>query len=599
VLKHVKKLQPNDVLHGKYQIHKSVGEGGMGIVYLAQDLVLKRHVVIKALLSEDDPGLVAQSIQEREFLAALKHANIVAIYDFISEGQTGYIVMEYVNGETLYAIMKRLRGPLAVPNAIRYILDILPAFDYLAKLGYVYGDFKPHNVMLETRKDGKEIVKLIDLGTVMKHVPDPDRHSIYVTPGFFAQEAMSHPSPETDLYSICRTLAYLVSKMNMHQPVFGMPAAREYKVFENYPALYRLLVKGTHVDPTRRFHSTQELSDQLQGVLLQIVGGTPGVPVSSRYFVSSAIAPKGKFGLLGETVLDQNQEDSVIAFLASGDQAFRSRNYSSALDAYRQCLSIHSSSIDPYTRMAEVHIEEGRFEEAGRLLDHAKQRHPSHWKVNWYLGRLCEARQQYSDAIHYYNKVRDDLPGELPPQQAIAYIETGQERYNVAIGLYNDVLKADPNNIEATLGAADAFINLQRWNEATTILNRVNETVTRYIDAQLRICEVYLTRIQPVTVNSIQIAATAVSRLKGKSTDPRYYRMRGDIYYTARKLALEGKILEGTTIEGVTNIHPRTLGEDAHKSYEIYLRREPNAADREEIVRRKLEVAPWRPFIFI
>jgi serine/threonine-protein kinase PknG len=266
VLKHVKKMQPNDTLHEKYRIQKNIGAGGMGIVYLARDLVLKRYVVIKALLSEDDPDHVDQSIKEREFLAALKHANIVAIYDFIGEGQTGYIVMEYVNGETLDAIMRRLGAPLAAPDAIRYILEILPTFDYLAKLGYVYCDFKPQNVMLETRKDGKEIVKLIDLGTVMKQVPNPDRNSIYATPGFYAREAIKHPSPETDLYSICRTLAYLVSRMNMRDPVFGIPRARDYKVFQDYPALYRLLVKGTHEDPTRRFHSVEELSDQLQGL---------------------------------------------------------------------------------------------------------------------------------------------------------------------------------------------------------------------------------------------------------------------------------------------------------------------------------------------
>src|SRR5579859_3469610 len=238
ILKHVQKLQPNDILHGKYQIQKSMGSGGMGIVYLAHDLVLKRYVVIKALLSEDDLDHIAQSIKEREFLAALKHENIVAIYDFISEGQTGYIVMEYVNGETLDAIMRRQGAPLTIPDAIGYILEILPAFDYLEKLGYVYCDFKPQNVMLETRKDGKEIVKLIDLGTLMKQVPNPDYNSIYATPGFHAREAIRHPSPETDLYSICRTLAHLVSRMNMREPLFGMPSDTEYKAFQNHPALY-------------------------------------------------------------------------------------------------------------------------------------------------------------------------------------------------------------------------------------------------------------------------------------------------------------------------------------------------------------------------
>jgi serine/threonine-protein kinase PknG len=599
VLKYAKNLKANDILHGKYRIQRSIGSGGMGIVYLAYDLALKRHVVIKGLLSEDDPELVELSVKEREFLAALKHANIIAIYDFITEGRTGYIVMEYVNGETLDAIMKRRRAPLAVPDAIRYILEILPAFDYLAKLDYVYCDFKPQNVMLETRQDGKEIVKLIDLGTVMKHVPELDSSGVYVTPGFYAREAINHPSPETDLYSICRTLAYLVSCMTMLEPMFGMPPATMYKVFQNYPALYRLLVKGTHEDPTRRFHTVQELSDQLQGVLLQIVGETPEISVNSRYFVSSTLAPRGKFGLLGETIVDQNQKDDILSLLRNGDQAFRNRDYNSATDAYMQCLRSNPNSIDAYTRLAEVYIEQEQFEEAQKLLERARESLPYHWKLSWYMGRLYEAQQQYNDASNYYREVRADLPGELSPQQALAYIEAKQGNYQSATRLYNDVLRADPSNIEATLGAADAFINLEDWNEATTILNRVNEAVTRYVDAQLRICEVYLTLIQPVTVDGIKKAAVAVNRLKGRSTDPSYYRARGDVYYAARKLALEGKLLEDTVIEGVENNDPRTLGKDASDSYEHYLRYEPHAVDREIIIRRKLEVTPWRLFLFI
>src|SRR5436305_2600512 len=76
-------LQVGSILHNKYKIVKQIGSGGMGAVFLAEDLVLKRQVVIKALLSDDDPDMVEQSVKEREFLAAIKHANIVSIYDFI------------------------------------------------------------------------------------------------------------------------------------------------------------------------------------------------------------------------------------------------------------------------------------------------------------------------------------------------------------------------------------------------------------------------------------------------------------------------------------------------------------------------------------
>src|SRR6266540_3423781 len=97
------RLNVGRVLNHKYKITKAIGSGGMGAVYLAEDQILKRPVVIKVLLSSDDPDLATQSVKEREFLAAIKHANIVAIYDFFTVDTEGYIVMEYIQGKTAMA----------------------------------------------------------------------------------------------------------------------------------------------------------------------------------------------------------------------------------------------------------------------------------------------------------------------------------------------------------------------------------------------------------------------------------------------------------------------------------------------------------------
>lgn len=87
--------------------------------------------------------------------------------------------------------------------------------------------------MLETLKDGSQIVKLIDMGTVIKYVPNPK--DVYGRHGFYAPEAVKSPSPETDLYSICRTLAYMVTEMELANPIFGMPPSEYYKAFRDYP----------------------------------------------------------------------------------------------------------------------------------------------------------------------------------------------------------------------------------------------------------------------------------------------------------------------------------------------------------------------------
>ncbi len=583
-------LAIGSVLNNKYKVVKTIGEGGMGAVYLADDQVLKRQVIIKALLGDDDPDLVAQSVKEREFLAAIEHANIVSIYDFITIGNQGYIVMEYVNGKSLEQIMEEQGRPFDVPDAIRYIIGILPAFTYLARLGLVYCDFKPQNVMLEMLKDGTQVVKLIDLGTVIKYQTKPD--AVYGTHGFYAREAVKAPSPETDLYSVCRTLAYLVTQMDVTNPMFGMPPAEYYKAFRDNPALYRLLVKGTHEKPARRFHRAEDLADQLAGVLRLIAGGTPDMPVPSRLFVSGIMTTTGKLGLRGEAALDEC--DKAIDLLRYGDQALRKGNYTSAQGFYIQAIKNNPNSVDAHLRLTEIFIDQGEFSQALAVVTKVQRMAPSNWKVAWYTGRLLEAQGKLDAAADQYRELIADLPGELPPQQALARVYARQGYDNAAVNLYLAVLKADPGNTEAILGMTNSLLNLQRYWEVIKVLSGVSEAAAKYVDAQLLLCDVYLNRVTPLTPQNIEHASQAMSALAGRTEDPRYHLARGDVYRAAWQLARAQKLPANSAIAGVPDTGPRTLGLAAEESYEQYLRREQHPADREAIVRRKFEVAPWR-----
>jgi serine/threonine-protein kinase PknG len=475
----VQHLQVGSLLHNKYRVVKEIGAGGMGAVYLADDVVLKRQVVIKALLSSSDPDLVEQSVKEREFLAAIKHASIVSIYDFITVGNDGYIVMEYVKGKTLEQVVEERGGPLGVEEAIRYILNILPAFSYMAKLGLVYCDFKPQNVMIETLKDGTEVVKLIDLGTVIKYEAAPK--DVYGTHGFYAPEAVKNPSPQTDLYSICRTLAYLVTQMDLANPIFGMPSSEYYKTFREHRALYRLLVKGTQSKPSLRFQSAEELADQLAGVRRQIVGGRPSEPVGSKLFVPGILTTTGKLGLRAEAMLDES--DKAIDLLHYGDQALRSSNYARAKSFYEQATKANPLSVDAHMRLAEVYIDQGEYSAALAEVTKVQRMNPGNWKIAWYTGRLLEAQEKYTEAVDQYRELMADLPGELPPMQALARVHVRLQQDLDALDLYIQVLKADPGNVEAILGATNALLNQKRWDEAAHLLNSVNESAARFVEA--------------------------------------------------------------------------------------------------------------------
>ncbi|HEV7559431.1 MAG TPA: serine/threonine protein kinase, partial [Kofleriaceae bacterium] len=147
------KLKPGDVIGGQYETCGCVAFGGMGWLYLAKDTTLDRYVLLKGLINTSDPSLAKAAIAERQFLAAVKHANIVGVYTCVSDireidGKTqthAYTVMEYISGKTLKQLRKE-RGPLPVAEALAYMHPVLEAFGYMHAQGLIYNDFKPDNV---------------------------------------------------------------------------------------------------------------------------------------------------------------------------------------------------------------------------------------------------------------------------------------------------------------------------------------------------------------------------------------------------------------------------------------------------------------------
>jgi len=283
-------LQAGDLVDDQYEVLGCLAFGGLGWIYLARDKTLNRWVVLKGLLNSRDAATAAAAVAERQFLAAVKHSNIVGIYNFVTKGTEGYIVMEYVAGRTLRAIRKE-RGPLPPAEAIAYIHRILGAFSYLHRFNppLVYCDFKPENIMLEG-----DDVKLIDMGGVRK-VDDPGG-DIYGTVGYSAPEANQGPTPVSDLFTVARTLLVLLLDFRGFQSNhrYDLPPLDEAPVFTEYPALLDFLVKATHPQPERRFQTADEMADQLAGVLRQVAAknGTYRAQ-ESNYFGPDRIALGG------------------------------------------------------------------------------------------------------------------------------------------------------------------------------------------------------------------------------------------------------------------------------------------------------------------
>ena len=151
---------------GPYEILSPLGAGGMGEVYKARDTRLDRTVAIKILPTElaRDPGLRARFEQEARAIAALDHPHICAVHDVGDHEGTRYLVMQYLDGETLAA--RLARSPLPIDQALKIAIDIADALDKAHRAGIVHRDLKPANVML-MRSGGASApptAKLLDFG---------------------------------------------------------------------------------------------------------------------------------------------------------------------------------------------------------------------------------------------------------------------------------------------------------------------------------------------------------------------------------------------------------------------------------------------------
>ena len=145
---------------GPYDVVRELGRGGMGVVYLATDTRLDRQVAIKALPAElaSDPARLERFEREAKTLASLNHPNLAGIHGVEEQDGARYLVLEFVEGETLADVLDR--GPLAVDEAIEYAIQIAAGVEAAHEAGVIHRDLKPANIIVTP--DGQ--AKVLDFG---------------------------------------------------------------------------------------------------------------------------------------------------------------------------------------------------------------------------------------------------------------------------------------------------------------------------------------------------------------------------------------------------------------------------------------------------
>jgi serine/threonine-protein kinase PknG len=533
-------LNPGDIVAGQYEVKGALAFGGLGWIYLGFDKTLGRYVVLKGLLNTEDASSAAVAVAERQFLAAVKHANIVGIYNFVNHGSEGFIVMEYVGGKTLKDIRKE-RGGLPVAEAIAYIHRILGAFSYLHGLGLVYCDFKPENVMLEG-----DDVKLIDMGGV-RRIDDPDG-DIYGTVGYTAPEAGEGPTVVTDLYTIGRSLAILLANIPSFSKEYrySLPGPDMVPLFAQQESLYRFLLKSTAANPDDRFQSADEMADQLLGVLREIVAVESGQPRpwNSPLFQGDqlALAHNGNFDAIAP---DYHQLPGLS--LLAGDPALNALANTSNLKGERQIETLTSIVAQfPTSREAKLRLASGladrhHYAQANTLLETLETADPWDWRVPWYRGRSGMALGNLKEAQACFDQVYSDLPGELAPKLALALAAEQAKNYPLALKLYKLVVSTDPSYVSAAFGLSRCLAATADRAGAIGALNRVPPTSSLHGRAQVEVARTLIDpQRTPPGQAELQQASKTVEALTLAGMER--HRLAQQIFETALKL-LDDKTL--------------------------------------------------------
>jgi serine/threonine protein kinase len=328
---------------GKYEVLELVGRGGMGVVYKAVDPEIGRLVGIKMMTSAviDDPVLLKRFYREARSAGKLRHPNIVTVYDLGIQEAMPYLVMEFLEGESLDVALRSGR-PLLLEEKLSIVIQVCNALAYAHEQSIVHQDIKPGNVML--LKDGN--VKLVDFGIARIGAE-------YVTRTGQLMGSIQYMSPEqvngdhvdlrTDIFSTGVLLYQLLTNII---PFEGKDAGAT-------------LLKIVHDPPPPLGGFLQEYPPELDGILQRVLAKQPG----ERYQTATELA----FDL--SKVEGRLKDKRIASYLEGVEQSIADGLWDRSREQLLQLLKIDRQNVRANERLREVQQQIRKQERAELIRD--------------------------------------------------------------------------------------------------------------------------------------------------------------------------------------------------------------------------------------
>ena len=269
-------LQPGSVLQGRYRITGVIGVGGMGSVYQARDLRFPnvvRHVAVKEMLNlTTDPSMREMTLRtferESDMLASLNHPAVPEIYDYFSSKDRAYLVMEYINGRDLEAIVNSMGDFLPVETVLQWALELCDVLGYLhlhEPEPIIFRDVKPSNIMID--QHGR--LRLVDFG-IAKTFQMGEKGTTIGTEGYSAPEQYrGEASPSSDVYGIGATLHHILTRRDPRlEPPFTFAERPIQEINPRVPAAFEAaIMRALSFDPAERYVNAAAMKEDLEKLI--------------------------------------------------------------------------------------------------------------------------------------------------------------------------------------------------------------------------------------------------------------------------------------------------------------------------------------------
>jgi hypothetical protein len=510
---------------GKYEVVGLLGKGGMGVVYKANDPLLGRAVAIKMMTTldyVDNPDLLQRFYREAQSTGSLHHRNIVTVYELGDHEGSPYLVMEYLEGETLDAIILSNRT-VPLLDQINYILEVCDGLTYAHERSVVHRDIKPGNIMVV--KDSG--VKIVDFG--IAHIGNRTvtrTGQLLGSLPYMSPEQISGKvvDPRTDIFSLGVVFYQLLTS---HLPFEGeTPAATLLKIMHDRPRpvaeyddsfpseLDEILLRALAKDREERYASAQDLAFDLA----QIRGRIQHDMVEERLSEAELLLAREELVQAREKLaevlkidrhntramelsraaqqrIQQREVGQQIQQLRSkAEEAYQKEQFSLALDFIQKAISLRST--DPDLQLLRSSVQEAKTR--SEKLQNAVSRAESAYEQ----GELDSAKQAIEEALtlapddvhakSLYRMIERDWAQRAQRLQVLGLIEEARKEiasrnFTLAIEVLHKAEAIDPATPElrTLIDAAQAAREQERRRKALESIKREIETDLDKDDFQL------------------------------------------------------------------------------------------------------------------